>query len=81
MKTYLLSFVAPDFSKDGKIWSTQGIDLYANKYYTNYSYSRSPTGLNSTGDFVFTGTEVLSNATPTIAEAVEITNYRRIGRR
>lgn len=81
MKTYLLSFVTSDFSKNGKTWSTQGIDLYANKYYKNYCYTRSPYGLNSVDDYTFTGTKVLSDATPTIDGAVKVTDYRRIGRR
>jgi hypothetical protein len=77
MKTYLLSFVTSDFSKDGKVWSTEPIDLYTNKYYTNYSYTRSTTGLNSLSDFTFTGTQVLSDATPTVPGAYQVTNYRR----
>lgn len=77
MKTYLLSFVTSDFSKDGKTWSTEPIDLYANKYYKNYSYSRSPTGLNSIGDYIFTGTKILNDATPTIPGASQVTDLRR----
>jgi hypothetical protein len=77
MKTYLLSLITSDFSKNGKIWSTAGIDLYANKYYTNYSYTRSTTGLNSLSDYIFTGTEIISDATPTISGALYVTDYRR----
>lgn len=77
MKTYLLSFVTSDFSKNGKIWSTEAVDLYANKYYKNYSYTRSPTGVNSLGDYTFTGTKNLVDATPTISGALEVTDIRR----
>jgi len=77
MKTYLLSFVTSDFSKDGKIWSTEAIDLYANKYYKNYSYTRSPTGINSLGDYTFTGTKNINAATPTISGASQVTDIRR----
>lgn len=77
MKTYLLSFVTSDFSKNGKIWSTEAIDLYANKYYKNYSYTRSPTGINSLGDYTFTGTKNIDGATPTISSALQVTDIRR----
>lgn len=77
MKTYLLSFVTSDFSKDGKIWSTEAIDLYANKYYKNYSYTRSPTGINSLGDYTFTGIKNINGATPTISGASQVTDIRR----
>ena len=57
MKSFLLSFNAYDFSKNEKVWTTQAIDLYANKYYTNFSNKRSRTGLNILGDYKFVGTE------------------------
>ena len=75
MKTYLLSFNANDFTKNGKTWTTSSIDLYHNKFYTNYSLKKSAFGLNSLGDYTFTGTEVLANATPTIPGAYQVTNY------
>jgi len=78
VKTYLLSFNAGDFSKAGKVWTSDVIDLYSNKYYTNYSLTRSFSGLNSLGDYTFTGTELLPNATPTIAGAHTVTNYGEI---
>lgn len=81
MKTYLLSFITSDFSKNGKVWNSEAIDLYANKFYTNYSYTRSPDGLNLLPNFVFTGTEILEGATPTIPGAFQVTNYRRINNR
>jgi hypothetical protein len=81
MKTYLLSFTTSDFSKNEKVWSTAAIDLYANKYYTNYSYTRSTTGLNSLSDYVFTGTKIIPDATPTISGGTKVTDYRRDCRR
>jgi len=77
MKTYLLSFVTSDFSKNGKTWSTEAIDLYANKYYKNFSYTRFPNGINSLGDYTFTGTKNISDATPTISGATSVTDMRR----
>lgn len=75
MKTYLLSFNTNDFTKNNKVWTTGVIDLYSNKYYTNFSFTRSRTGLNSLGDYTFTGTEVLVDATPTIENSYAVTNY------
>lgn len=75
MKTYLLSFNTSDFTKQDKVWTTDVIDLYSNKYYTNFSFTRSRTGLNSLGDYTFTGTELLADATPTIDGAYAVTNY------
>lgn len=57
MKSYLLSFTAYDFAKNDKTWTTDTIDLYANKYYTNFSYKKSRSGLNTLGDYTFVGTE------------------------
>lgn len=75
MKTYLLNFNAGDFTKNGATWTSSVIDLYSNKYYTNFSYTKSATGLNSLGDYTFTGTEVLPNATPSVSGAYAVTNY------
>lgn len=75
MKTYLLNFNAGDFTKNGKSWTSSVIDLYSNKYYTNFSYSKSATGLNSLGDYTFTGTELIEGATPTITGSYAVTNY------
>jgi hypothetical protein len=77
VKTYILTFLTSDFFKNGKVWITSGIDLYSNKYYTNYSYKKYATGLNSLGDYTFTGTKVLSDATPTIPGAHQVTDFRR----
>jgi hypothetical protein len=57
MKSYLLSFTTYDFAKVGNVWSTEAVDLYANKYYTNFSHKKSRNGLNSLGDYTFVGTE------------------------
>lgn len=75
MKSYLLSFNAGDFTKDGKSWTSSAIDLYSNKFYTNFSNTKSATGLNSLGNFTFTGTKLLPNATPTIDGSSGVTNY------
>jgi hypothetical protein len=80
MKTYLLSFATSDFAKSNKTWTSSVIDLYSNKYYTNFSYTRSTKGLNSLGDYIFTGTEVLSGATPTIENSYAVTNYGELYR-
>lgn len=57
MKSYLLSLNAYDFTKNNKEWITQPIDLYANRFYTNFSNKRYRTGLNVLGDYKFVGTE------------------------
>jgi hypothetical protein len=75
MKTYLLSFNANDFVKSNNVWTTSSIDLYHNKFYTNYSLKKSAFGLNSLEDYTFTGTEILPSATPTIPGAYQVTNY------
>jgi hypothetical protein len=62
MKSYLLSFTSYDFSKNGKTWVTSPVDLYFNKYYTNFSNKRSRTGNNLIGDYTFTGTEKTGDA-------------------
>ena len=80
MKTYLLSFATSDFVKSNNVWTSSVIDLYSNKYYTNFSYTRSRMGLNSLGDYTFTGTKILSGATPTIENAYAVTNYGELYR-
>ena len=74
MKTYLLSFNTSDFIKNGNFWNSSVIDLYSNKYYKNFSYTRSSLGLNSLGDYTYTGTEVLHGATPSIDNVTMVTN-------
>ena len=78
MKTYFLALRNEDFSVNSNVWTTDSIDLYANKFYTNYSAYRSPYGQNLLGDYTFTGTETLSNATPSLANATVVTNYGEI---
>jgi hypothetical protein len=75
MKTYLLSFNTNDFVKSDKVWTSGVIDLYSNKYYTNFSFTRSRTGLNSLGDYTFTGTKIIEGATPTVDGSYAVTNY------
>lgn len=60
MKQYLLLLRSSDFSKNGNIWESQPINVYANDSYINYSYKRSRYGLNLTGDSVYSGLEVTS---------------------
>jgi hypothetical protein len=82
MKQFIIALRSADFVKSGKSWSTGAIDLYHNKWYTNYSISRSRNGLNTIGDRTFVGTEILQDATPTIvvdgSTPVSITNYGEI---
>lgn len=78
MKTYFLALRNEDFIVSSNKWTTSSIDLYSNKFYTNYSVYRSQYGNNLIGDFTFTGTSVLSNTTPTITGAHTVTNYGEI---
>ncbi len=84
MKNYLLGLRSGDFNKVGNIWTTDPINLYNNQFYKNYSYKRSPTGLNLIGDYTFVGTEVSSpsyTGSPAPAfdtNAVYVTNYGEI---
>lgn len=78
MKTYFLALNKNDFNISGTTWTSNVVDLYSNKFYTNYSTFRSPNGLNQIGDFTFVGTEILENATPTIDGATTVTNYGEI---
>lgn len=74
MKTYLLSFNTGDFTKSDNLWTSSVIDLYSNKFYKNFSYTRSATGLNSLGDYIYTGTREIQGATPTIDGAYAVTD-------
>lgn len=74
MKTYLLSFNTGDFTKSNNLWTSSVIDLYSNRFYKNFSYTRSATGLNSLGDYIYTGTGILQGATPTIENAYAVTD-------
>jgi len=82
MKQFIIALRSSDFSKSGKDWSTEAIDLYNNKWYTNYSSVKSRYGLDLIGDKTFVGTELFPNATPTISllgeTATSVTNYGEI---
>ena len=77
MKTYFLALNKSDFNISGNTWTSNVFDLYANRFYYNYSTYRSPNGLNLLGDYTFVGTEILSS-TPTILENATPTNYGEI---
>ncbi len=82
MKQFVIALRSADFSKSGKNWSTEAIDLYHNRWYTNYSNVRSRYGLDLINDRTFVGTEILSDATPTVvisgSTPVTVTNYGEI---
>lgn len=78
MKTYFLALNKTDFNISSTTWTSNVIDLYSNRFYTNYSTFRSPNGINELGDFTFVGTKILENATPTINGANTVTNYGEI---
>ena len=82
MKQYILGLRSNDFIRSGKSWTTDAIDLYHNKFYTNYSVLKSRTGINTIGDRTFVGTEVLQGATPSVvvqgATPIAVTNYGEI---
>lgn len=78
MKTYFLALNKSDFNVSSSTWTSNVIDLYSNRFYTNYSTFRSQYGLNELGDYTFVGTQILQNATPTIDGALKVTNYGEI---
>jgi hypothetical protein len=82
MKQFVIALRSSDFNRSGKSWSTDAIDLYSNKWYTNYSYLRSRYGLNEIGDRTFVGTEIIEDATPSViidgSTPVAVTNYGEI---
>ena len=82
MKQFIIALRSSDFSKSGKNWSTEAIDLYHNKWYTNYSSVRSRYGLDLIGDKTFVGNELFPDATPTITglgeTPVSVTNYGEV---
>lgn len=82
MKQFIIALKSSDFIKSGTQWTTDAIDLYNNKWYTNYSVSKSRYGLNELDNRTFVGTEVISNATPSIvvegSTPVSVTNYGEI---
>lgn len=82
MKQFIMPLRSTDFIKSGKLWSTGSIDLYHNKWYTNYSVNKSRYGLNLIGDNTFVGTEVVAGATPSVvidgSTPVYVTNYGEV---
>lgn len=82
MKQFIIALKSTDFNKSGKTWTTEAIDLYNNKWYTNYSVSRSRYGLNTLEDRRFVGTELIQDATPTVliegSTPFAVTNYGEI---
>lgn len=66
MKQFILGLKSADFIKSGKHWETDAIDLYNNKWYTNYSVTKSRYGLNLYEGRTFVGTSVVEDATPTV---------------
>jgi hypothetical protein len=82
MKQFIIALKSSDFNKSGKSWSTDAIDLYHNKWYTNYSITKSRYGLAELNDQTFVGTEIIPDATPTViingSTPVSVTNYGEI---
>ena len=78
MKTYFLALNNTDFTKSGNTWTSTSFDLYSNRFYTNYSTYRSQYGNNGIGDYIFTGTKVLVEPTPTVALSAVVTDYGEI---
>jgi hypothetical protein len=78
MKTYFLALNNSDFNISGNTWTSNVIDLYSNRFYTNFSTLRSPHGINELGDYTFVGTELRPDATPTLDGTTKVTNYGEI---
>lgn len=82
MKQFIIALKSTDFIKSGKNWTTDYIDLYHNRWYTNYSNYRSRYGIDYLGNKVFVGTEIIPNATPSISvegsTPIAVTNYGEI---
>jgi len=68
MKTYFLALNKSDFSIDNNIWTSNTIDLYANKFYINYSTYRSSAGENILGDHTLVGALGNQNQQSTISQ-------------
>lgn len=84
MKTYFLALNKSDFNINGSVWTSNVVDLYKNRFYTNYSTHRSSTGVNVLGDHTFVGTELLppsldatDSATPTNYGEIVLDNSQR----
>lgn len=73
MKTYFLALNNTDFSISGNTWTSSSLDLYANRFYTNYSTYKSPYGLNEIGNYTFVGTEI---ASPNVYRSTERVHFR-----
>lgn len=78
MKTYFLALRNEDFDTSSGSWKTGSIDLYANKFYTNYSAYKSPYGNNVIGDYTFTGTSILDDSESTITGSETVTNFGEV---
>jgi hypothetical protein len=78
MKTYFLALRNEDFTITGKTWKSSSIDLYANRFYTNYSVLKSPYGNNVIDDYTFTGLRTKEEATPTVPGAYSVTDYGEV---
>lgn len=77
MKTYFLALNKSDFNINGNVWTSNVVDLYKNRFYTNYSTHRSSTGINVLGDYTFVGTELLSSSPNLLGDSTP-TNYGEI---
>ena len=75
MKQYLLLLRSSDFLKNGNIWESSPINVYANSSYYNYSYKRSNYGLNLSGDSVYTGLEITSPSLESTSSLLENSIY------
>lgn len=82
MKQFIIALKSTDFIKSGKNWTTDYIDLYNNRWYTNYSNYRSRYGVDYIGNKVFVGTEIKPDATPSVlienATPIAVTDYGEI---
>ena len=78
MKSYVLTLSNIHFNKQGKVWTSDPIDLYDNSSYTNYSTMRSKYGHNYLGDSTFIGNEIIQGATPTLADSVLSTEFGEV---
>lgn len=75
MKTYFLALRNEDFTISGNTWTSSSIDLYSNKFYTNYSVLKSPYGNNAIDDYTFTGLTIKQDATPSLQDTYAVTDY------
>jgi hypothetical protein len=78
MKTYILALTNVHFEKNGKVWTSNPIDLYDNTSYKNYSTRRSKYGLNLLSDNTFVGNKVLQDATPFLNDTKFVTEYGEV---